>query len=54
MHLHLKLRQLPVQLHLGKPWPPPILSALAAVLTATVFSMSTSSGFKKDVRVGEN
>ena len=54
LHLHLWFMQFPVQLHFGNPWPPPTLSALAAVLTGTTLSMSTSSGFKKEVRVGEN
>ena len=54
MHLHLLFRHFPVQLHLGKPCPPPMLSALAAVLTGTSFSMLTSSGFRKEVKVGEN
>ena len=54
LHLHLLFRHFPVQLHLGKPCPPPMLSALAAVLTPTSFSMFTSSGFRKEVNVGEN
>ena len=54
LQLHLAFRQFPVQLHLGMPWPPPMLSSLAAVLRGTTLAMLTSSGFRNDVIVGEN
>ena len=54
LQLHLAFRQFPVQLHLGTPWPPPMLSSLAAVLRGTTLAMFTSSGFRNDVKVGEN
>ena len=54
LQLHLAFRQFPVQLHLGTPWPPPMLSSLAAVLRGTTLAMLTSSGFRNDVIVGEN
>ena len=54
LHLHLFVWHLPVQWHFWKPWPPPMDSSLAAVLTGTSLSMSTSSSFRKEVMVGEN
>ena len=41
-HLHLLVWQLPVQLHLKYPCPPPILSCLAAVRKLTSVSNDTS------------
>ena len=54
LHVHLLVWHLPVQWHLRKPWPPPMDSSLAAVLTGTSLSMFTSSTLRKAVIVGEN
>ena len=43
LHVHLLVWHLPVQWHLRKPWPPPMDSSLAAVLTGTSLSIFTSN-----------
>ena len=53
-HLQRFVMQLPVQLHLKTPWPPPILSSRAADLRLISLSIGTSSIFMNFSNMGWN